>query len=219
MQNLKGKTALITGGTSKLGREIAIALAKEGVNIIIHYHSAEKIAEDLCNQLSSFGVKTCKIKADLEKENEREKLIEEGLKIDRKFSILINNAAIYNSPEKGTFEEFMKNLEVNTWAPYFLSLKFAEKIKRGEIIHILDARIKRINLSSPDLFYILSKHLLALLTRKLARELSPKIRVNGIAPGRIIPSPAGEKAIKKFTSKIIAILKNESINGKIIRVG
>lgn len=217
MKNLKGKTALITGGTSKLGREIAIALAKEGVNIIIHYNKAEKVAKNLCNYINALGVKGYELKADFEKENERKKLIEKALKIDRELSILINNASIYQSPERGTFDEFMRNLEVNTWTPYFLSVKFAEEIKTGEIINILDARIKRINLSSPDLFYILSKHLLALLTQKLANQFSPKIRVNGIAPGRIIPSPKGEK-VKKFTSKIISILKDESMNGKIITV-
>lgn len=219
MQNLSGRTALITGGTSKLGKEIAIALAKEGVDIIIHYHKAEKEAEKLCDYISALGMKAYKIMADFENENDRKELIEKALKIDKKFSILINNASIYKSPENGTFEEFIKNLEINTWTPYFLSLKFAEKIKKGEIINILDARIKKINFSSPDLFYILSKHLLALLTHKLTSQFSPNIRVNGIAPGRIIPSPGSGKMIKKFTSKIITILKNESINGKIIRVG
>ncbi len=218
MKTLKGKTALITGGTSKLGREIVIALAKEGVNVIIHYKNAEKSATNLCRMIRGFGVNAYKIKADFEKRNEREKFIEKALKIDGKFSILINNASIYKSPEKRNYDEFLKNLIINTWTPYFLCMEFRERIENGEIINILDIRIKRMNLLSPDFFYLMSKHLLKLITQRLSIEFAPNIRVNGIAPGRIIPSVKSEKLIKKLTSKIIVCLKNEAMNGKIIIV-
>lgn len=215
LQELRGKTALITGGASKIGREIAEALAKEGVNIIVHYNKNKRGAQALCDYLEDLGVRAYKIKTDFEKKEEREELIEKAISITKEFTILINNASIYKSPEEGSFEEFMKNLEINAWTPYFLSMKFAEKVKRGEIINMLDARID--DFHSRDFFYIISKQVLATITKRLSLELSPNIRVNGIAPGHIIPSK-GKKLIDKLTSKIILLLKSPSMNGKIIYV-
>lgn len=231
MREIKGKTALVTGSARRIGKEIALALGEEGVNVIIHYNRSEKEAKKVCEELKKLGVEAFLLKADFEKEREREEFIERAFRISGGFSVLINNASIYEPRKKEDFKDFVKNLEINSWSPYFFSLKFAELAEEGDIINILDTRSDTLN--SKFFSYSMSKHLLAIITQRLALELAPRIRVNGIAPGIILPSgkeiPGLKSLIEKvplrrkgsvedITSAVLFLLKNDYITGEIIYV-
>jgi Dehydrogenases with different specificities (related to short-chain alcohol dehydrogenases) len=93
--DLKGKNALITGGSKRIGRDIVLGLAEHGCNVLIHYNSSKEEAEKVLQQAKSFGVKAEIIKADLLDENQLISLVNQSLNIFRHIDILINNASIY----------------------------------------------------------------------------------------------------------------------------
>lgn len=186
---LEGKTALVTGAGKRIGREIAIALAREGADIVVHYRSSLKEATELSSELAKSGVKVWLVQADFEKRGHYEHLIKDALDRAGKLDILVNSASIF-PPEKFaemTFEGLVRALEVNAWVPYVLARDFAKTAGNGKIINLLDSRITGYDLSHAS--YILSKHVLAVLTHVMAVMFAPDITVNAIAPGLILPPP------------------------------
>ncbi|HEY4976388.1 MAG TPA: SDR family oxidoreductase, partial [Gaiellaceae bacterium] len=105
--------------------------------------------------------------------------------------ILVNNASVFPSDTLETveLEGLQRNLEINAWAPLALTRAFAAQTERGHVVNLLDSRVS--GFDRTHVSYILSKHVLAALTRMSALELAPGIAVNGIAPGLILP-PAGK---------------------------
>jgi len=181
------KTALITGGAKRLGSSIALKLAQNGCNIALHFNKSKNDAEKLKDQLSEFKIKCEIFQADLSNENEALTLIEKVFQKFNDLEILINNASIF---KKAAFLEtginlLNETLNLNFKAPFILSQKFAEKIKTGHIINIIDAKISKN--SSNYFIYTLSKKALADFTKTAAKVLAPKIRVNGVCPGLILP--------------------------------
>lgn len=164
------KRALITGGAKRLGRHIALALAKSGWEVVIHYNSTQPDTE-LKKVTKAF------VQADLMNSNELDSLFKCG-----KIDLLINSASIY---EKIGFidskeSDFERNFALHVKAPYFLSQKFASQ-GGSHIINIVDAFV--VNHKTKFFPYLLSKKSLLELSRMLAVELAPKVRVNAILPG------------------------------------
>ena len=233
-KDLRGKTALITGAGRRLGRAIALALAAEGVNIMIHYPEPDEEVNDLGQEITGMGVKSWSVKADFEKPDEYNNLIERALEDAGSLDILINNASIFlpDTLKKIDFESMAKHMYINTWVPLVLSRHFAEKVGQGNIINMLDSRITGYDWS--HVAYILSKQALAMLTRMTALEFAPKITVNGVAPGLILPPPGRDEAyldllkdslpLKKhgqaadISETIIYLLKADFVTGQIIYV-
>ncbi|MHB9027861.1 MAG: SDR family oxidoreductase [Candidatus Latescibacterota bacterium] len=186
--NLHDKTALVTGASKRIGREIALALASEGVNVIIHYRSSSGEAEKLAGELSKMGVRAWTVQADFEKSGDNEHLIEKALETAGALDILINNASIFpkDTLQNMDFAGFMRNMQVNAWIPFVLSRDFARIVGRGDIINLIDSRINQYDWN--HVAYILSKHVLAVLTEMTAVQFAPAVRVNGIAPALILPS-------------------------------
>ncbi|WP_457641195.1 SDR family NAD(P)-dependent oxidoreductase [Persephonella sp.] len=231
----KGKNALITGASKRIGKEIAIFLAEKGVNVIIHYNKSEQEAENVRKIAEEYGVHAVKIKADLEKDSELRSLIKESLLIFRKIDILINNASIYfKTPLEEVTENILdKYYSVHIKAPFFLSKEIGKvmyKNKRGRIINIIDyAPLRPYKDFSP---YIVTKGALLSMTKTFAKEFAPHVLVNGILPGPIIPAEgiedmeiplrktvlkkwAGEKEICKAVEYLI---KTEFTTGSFIPV-
>jgi pteridine reductase len=190
-QELEGQTALVTGAAKRIGREIALALAAEGVNVVVHYRSSVKEAEELAAHLSRQGVKSWFLKADLENAAEYESLVSRTLEIAERLDILVNSASIFQTGTltEMTFNDLTRHMEVNAWAPFVLTREFARLAVQGKIVNILDARIRGYDWSHAA--YILSKHALAELTEMSALAYAPDIAVNAVAPGLILP-PSGK---------------------------
>lgn len=187
-----GKTALVTGAAKRLGYAVSMALAKEGINIIVHFNKSKREADELCEQLKAFGVKVWSIKSDLSNLEECEQLVDLACERAGPIHILINNAAIFSPSKLQDFsiQEVQSNLLVNAWAPLLLSRAFVRRLGKGHIINFLDSKIA--GYSWKHVAYYLSKQMLSILTRMMALQWAPDVRVNAIAPGLILP-PEGKK--------------------------
>lgn len=184
------KTALITGASSEVGMAISNILARNNINIIIHYNSNYNSALELEKNIKEkYDVETLIIKADLTKEEDINKLIEKSLNKFKKIDILINNAALDkpNLFEEKNSTDFKEILNVNLIAPFLLSQKIGQIMtqnKYGKIINITSTN--GIDTYYPMcLDYDASKAGLISLTHNLALEFKPYVNVNAIAPGWI----------------------------------
>lgn len=204
------RNILITGASSGIGKSIAYKFAKNKDNIIIHYNNGKEKAISLANELSKkYGVIAYPIKCNLESEEEIKKMVKEIEENFNTIDVLINNAgiAIDTIFEDKTKDNFQKTLNINLIAPFLLSKYISKKMlenKKGSIINI--SSTNSINSYYPfSMDYDASKAGLNLLTKNLAVELSPYIRVNAIAPGWVnTPMNQGldTQFIKKEQEKI-----------------
>jgi pteridine reductase len=233
-KKLKGRTALITGASKRIGREISLALAQEGVNVAIHYCNSRKDAQKLRAELIDIGVYSWVIDADFEKVRECNTLITRTLKLTGKLDILINNASVFlpDTLKRMDYETLTRHIQVNAWAPFVLSREFAKVTRKGKIVNLLDSRIN--SYDQQHVTYVLSKQMLSVLTKFTALEFAPNITVNGIAPGLILP-PKGKNRryldrmadmvpLKRYgdpndvADAVIYLLKSDFLTGQIINV-
>jgi len=200
---LGGMTALVTGAAKRIGRQIALALASEGVNIVVHFRRAREEAAELCARLAGLGVMSWAVEADFDKPEDTETLITRVFDTAGPVDFLINSASVFTPGTLADldFDDLVQSLRVNAWAPYVLSRDFGRMVNRGKIVNLLDTRIA--GYDPAHVGYILSKHMLHLLTRMLAVELAPRVTVNAVAPGLILP-PAGkdERYLDQLASSI-----------------
>ncbi len=182
----KDKVVLITGASRGIGKATAILFAREGAKVIVNYNNSDKQANELLSELNKVS-DAIAIKCDVSDEEQVKKMISEGIKKFGKIDILVNNAGIvFDVPlfEK-TLDQWHKTLGVNLIG-MFLCAKYAaphiKKQKSGVIINISSTNgIDTLNTESAD--YDASKAGVISLTKNLASELAPNIRVNCIAPG------------------------------------
>jgi pteridine reductase len=188
-ESLVGRTALVTGGGQRLGRAIALALAAEGVNLVVHYRSSAAEADELCRALEQQGVRAWPLAADFAASSAPESLIDRALAAAGRLDLLVNSASIF---PPGTLRELSlvdltAVLQINSWTPFVLSRQFVNRVGRGKIVNLLDTRVRGYDWEHAA--YILSKHLLAVLTRMTAVQYAPHVTVNAVAPGLILPPP------------------------------
>lgn len=198
------KTVLITGGASGLGKEITIEFAKKGYTVIFTYFKTNpKYIEEELDKINS---KYLGIYCDLKDKESIEKMLIKALEYS-KVDILINNAAVEFNTEFNdkTKEDFLETLEVNLIAPFLISREIGNnmyKNKKGVIINI--SSNNALEMYDPiSLEYDASKKALISLSNNLAKQFSPYVRVNCIAPGFI----KTEKTIKL----------NEELNGEFFK--
>jgi pteridine reductase len=183
------KWALVTGGAKRIGATIAETLHNNGFNVAIHYNSSSDSAEQLCAQFNAKKQdSSIAIGADLLDQSSLENLIPSLIEKTKRLDILVNNAStFYPTPiEKIALEDWENLFGTNLKAPLFLS-KYAAKYlrqSRGTIINIIDIHSKKPLKDHP--IYGSAKSGLAMLTRSLASDLAPAVRVNGISPGLIL---------------------------------
>lgn len=201
--DLNGKTVLITGAARRIGALIARAAADAGADLIIHSNQSIKDASQLAAEIKDKERVVNLVSSNF---SDSEKTEEFARGVFKKFpvDILVNNAAVFEnlSFQETTLERWQNHLEVNLTAPFLLSKSFAEELppeKKGRIVNIVDWRALR---PRADHFpYTISKAGLVALTYALAASLAPRIAVNAVAFGAIMPPTDGTKA-EKFLSHI-----------------
>jgi NAD(P)-dependent dehydrogenase (short-subunit alcohol dehydrogenase family) len=189
-------TILITGGAKRIGRSIALYLAKRGYDLAIHYNQSQSEALTLQQEIQELG-QTCHLfQASLTgKETDAELLLTNVLNQCPTLYGLINNASTFTAASLVETNEvllqnqFSDNLNNALW----LSKQFYKLVKNGVIVNILDTYIHKNPFNHTA--YILAKKSLAELTKLNAREFGPNIRVNAIAPGLILPSNHEEEVL------------------------
>ena len=188
------KNALITGAAKRIGASISRNIHEAGYNLGIHYNSSKKDAKKLCEELNAKRAGSAQIfEADITKVSDAKSLVNSFLKWGGKLDLLINNASsFYPTPIGSVTEENWNDLiGTNLKGPLFISQEAFVSLRKnkGSIINLVDIHIK----SPPKdhAVYIAAKAGLEILTRSLARDLAPEVRVNGISPGAIL-WPEGE---------------------------
>jgi NAD(P)-dependent dehydrogenase (short-subunit alcohol dehydrogenase family) len=186
------KNALVTGGAQRIGRAISLALAGAGYGVCVHHHASADAAQALVREITAQGGRAEAVAADLSLEPETAQLIARAGAAIGPLDVLVNNAALFERDEvhTATRESWDRHMDVNLRAPFVLTQAFAGALAdgvTGNVVNILDQRVR--NLTPHFLSYTLSKAGLWTLTRTLALALAPGVRVNGIAPGPVLPSP------------------------------
>jgi len=193
-------TALITGGAKRIGSEIALTLHSAGYNIMVHYRSSSQAAQNLVDQLNSKREKSAAaVSGDLHDLNSIPPIIDATLDTFGRLDVLINNAStFYPTPIELINDEFWNDLMgSNLRAPAFMVKSAAPHLREtsGCIVNIVDIYAQRPLGNHP--IYCAAKAGLEMLTKSLARDLAPLVRVNGVSPGAILWPEKGNDEISQ----------------------
>ncbi len=194
--DLKEKVVLITGGARRIGRAISLALAERGARVVIHYSRSGEAAEETLKEIKEHGGEGILLQADLMDEGAVAGIIGKASEWCGQVDILINNAAIF---EAGGFidttsENWDRHFAINLKAPFLLSQSFARQIPddgQGKIIFLSDWRGIRPGVG--HFAYTLTKSALITMTKSVAKVVTPRITVNSIALGAILPPEGADE--------------------------
>lgn len=186
---LTEKVALVTGAARRIGAEIVKTLHQAGMNIVLHYNTSEDEAVNLLQQLNQKRHHSAvAIRADLQLPESEQVLVQESVKVWERLDVLVNNASRFYRTTFGKITEYAWDdlINSNLKAAFFLAQAAAPYLKEhtGSIVNIADVHGER-PLRDYSV-YCISKSGLVMMTKSLAKELGPYIRVNAIAPGTIL---------------------------------
>ena len=185
---LKGKTALITGGGTGIGRSIALLLASHGVNIAINYSRSEKDASETKEEVLSKNVKSQIYKANVGTDSEVRQMMSDVIRDFGSLDILVNNAGVTHFVEhadlEGLKEEYWDNImNVNVKGLFFCCRAAADELKNNNGCIVNITSIAGLTGLGSSIAYSASKAAAISVTKSLARVMAPQVRVNSIAPG------------------------------------
>lgn len=194
---LSKKVALITGASRRIGAEIALQLHEKGMNIVLHYNSSELAATSLCEKLNNIREHSASaISAELGSEDSSKVLVERAAHIWGRLDVVVNNASRFYRTIMGEATSYAWDdlMNSNLKGPFFLAQAAAPFLakNKGSIVNITDIHSERPMRDYS--IYCISKAGLAMMTKALAKELAPDVRVNAVAPGCIV-WPEGENSL------------------------
>ena len=236
---MKDKFVLITGGAKRIGATTARYLHEKGFNIILHYNNSETEAKTIEEELNKIRKNSCSvIKANFNSDTSTDELVAKVNEITNTLDVLVNNASsFYPTPlDKASLIEWRDLTDTNTTTPLFLTQALLHHLKKakGCVINISDSLVK--NGIKDYSLYSAAKSALEGITKSLAKELAPEVRVNGIAPGAILwpddkdlSDQEKESILKKvaigrigrpedIASSIFFLTQSKYITGQIINV-
>lgn len=183
------KAALITGAARRVGRELALSLARQGYDIALHYHHSHDEAQATLAEIQAMGRQAQTFAFDLNDVDKIDPWLQEITKHFPSLELLVNNASIFERKRlmESDLALFERHMRLNATAPIFLTQAFAKHAKSGHVVNMLDTDVSKTHGS--HFFYLLAKKTLAEFTTMAARELGPEFRVNGICIGSVLPSP------------------------------
>ena len=200
-ETLDGKVALVTGAARRIGAAIAVTLHAAGARIVVHYRGSRTEADELVASLNAVRADSATaLRADLAADSGPEELINSVVGWSGRLDIVVNNASSFYPTPLGDIgaDDWADLVGSNMRAPLFLTQAAAPYLRttRGNVINIVDIHARR-PLRDHHV-YGAAKAGLAMLTRSLAKDLAPQVRVNGIAPGAIAwPEDGMSESIKK----------------------
>jgi len=237
LMNIDGKVALITGSAKRIGRAVAIELARRGARIAVHYRSELSEAEQTLQMIRAAGSDGAVLRAELTDDGAVEQMFREIAKTFGGLDILINSASVFSpaTADKTTPELWDSQVDSNAKAPFFVAQHAARLMQgrgQGKIVNIADVAGEVI---WPGYFaYSVSKAALIAVNRGLAKSYAPQIQVNAIAPGPVLfpdyyteeqKRSAIERTLLKregspndIVNAVVFLIENDYITGDIIHV-
>ncbi|MBF0147563.1 MAG: SDR family oxidoreductase [Magnetococcales bacterium] len=235
--DLQGQLALVTGGGRRIGAACVRALSVAGARVVVHCHRSTEAAQRLCQELQATGGMAWTVMADLADEQAVEALIGRVGTEWGPVTILVNNAAIFEPATviDTSRDHWNRHLAINLTAPFFLMSRFARQLPDeavGKVINIIDQRVLR---PAPGhVAYTAAKSALWALTRLAARELAPRIQVNAIGPGAILPAAGDDETVfdrlarsvpmgragrlEEVTEALLFLLRHDYVTGEMLCV-
>ena len=196
--DLNGQVAIVTGAAKRIGRSIALALGREGTDILVHYGTSADAARETVEDLQKLGVRAACVSADLSNPHAAAETIFSQCKTAlRQPTILINSAAIFEpgTVRGTTTDNWSRHLGINLESPFALMQELANTTDSGNSASVVNIVDWRAHVNPPGhLAYTISKTGLLAMTRMAAQELAPNIRVNAIAPGPMLPPPGKDES-------------------------
>lgn len=233
MKKQAKQTALVTGGAKRLGHAAALHLADKGYNIALHYNESKPEAMKTAQLLYKKGVRCELFSCDLADEAAVSRLLPDVYKEFPSLNVLVNSASIFipNTFGDQDLSLFKAHWDINFKAPYILSCAFNRLVKKGQIVNFIDTHVTQHTSGYED--YLMTKKALGEFTKMSAASWGPHIRVNGIAPGMVLP-PVNRKddrksRVGKIPLKMLGdpkyiiqtlqfLMENEYMTGQIIAV-
>jgi len=234
--DLAGRTALVTGAGKRIGRALALALAEAGANIVAHYNTSQDETLRLAEEIMALRgqAKVWRVQAAFSDAAQTRTFFSCAREAAGPIDILINSASIFPTDTLAdmTPESINLNHQVNAIAPLVLSRDFAAQRLTGDIINVLDTRV--VDYDAKHMSYHLSKRTLHTLTKIMAVEFAPTIKVNAVAPGLILP-PEGQDesylqklahtnplqrygSVEDIVQAVLFLLRADFITGQVIYV-
>ncbi|NND02087.1 MAG: SDR family oxidoreductase [Acidimicrobiia bacterium] len=235
--DIAGRNAVVTGGATRVGRALTLALAGAGADVFIHYNSSAGPAEKTAADVEAVGRKAAIGSANLSDPSVTGDLIAQATAALGPISILVNSASGFpaDTLADATLDGFHSALNLSLASPIFLTQAFAAALPdedEGAVVNVTDVKTQR---PYKDHFsYVIAKGGIDTFTRAAARFLAPQIRVNAVALGVILPPPGeddfyAEQLASKLPLKrvggtepvaaaMLAVLENDFITGEIVRV-
>jgi NAD(P)-dependent dehydrogenase (short-subunit alcohol dehydrogenase family) len=226
--------ALVTGGAKRIGRSIALALAREGLDIALHYNASAADAQKLAGEIRALGRECHLFRCDLSDMDQVFSLPQRVFEVLPGWNVLINSASVFEraSLAETTEVHFDRTFDINFKTPFFLARDFAARCENGLVVNLLDTKISQ---NFTEYFvYSLTKKTLANFTEMAAKALAPRVRVNGVCPGLILPPPGqGPEYLEKLSSRVpmrrpgtpeavadavVYFLRNDYVTGQILYV-
>ncbi len=199
------KAALVTGGAVRLGRAIAVSLARAGYDVAVHYNRSEAEALATAEEIRGHGVRCELLPHDLSQTAGLDALIGKAMEALPHLNVLINSASAYDAATIGetTPEQLDWLWSVNFKAPFFLTQAFCKRVEQGSIVNILDNKIAFNQFHYAA--YLGSKKALADFTKMAALEFAPGIRVNGVSPGVVLPASTRSEEYLQWRRQAIPV--------------
>jgi len=188
--DLRGRCALVTGGAVRVGRVLSLGLAGEGVRVAVHYNGSARAAEEVAERIRSSGGEAVTIAGDLSDHDGVRAVADAVTDAWGGLDILVNNASVFPDAryEETDADVWDLAMAVNLRAPFFLTQRLASALAAGDggvVVNLVD--LAGIQAWGTHVAHGISKAGLVHFTRVAARALAPRVRVNAIAPGTVLP--------------------------------
>lgn len=235
--DLSGRVAIVTGGAVRVGRAIALGLAAAGADVFVHYGRSSGPAEQTADDVRACGVRAEIGSADLSDPANAAGLIEVATEALGTVSLLVNSASGFaeDTLEDVTVAGWKRSHDLTLGAPVFLTQALAARLPSGEngaVVNLTD--VKTATPYRKHFSYVVAKGGVDAFTRAAALALAPRIRVNAVALGVIVPPPGEDDAyLQELASQlplervggtdpvvhaVLALLRNDFVTGEIVRV-
>lgn len=235
--DIAGKVALVTGAARRVGRTVALALAERGAELVVHYNTSERDAQEVLALVGKLGGKPAAVRGDLSVPADITTIIDGAMRAFGRIDILVNSAAIFYRTPFPTLTEadWDRFLAVNLKAPFLLCRHIGETMYRqgrGKIVNLAD--IAGIRAWGDYIPYSVSKAGLLSLTTALAKALAPAVQVNAVAPGTILlpegsSADEAERAVQRvplgrlgapsdIARAVVYLIESDFVTGEVLSV-